>query len=133
MSTYYNNSIRTRYSLDVIVKVLKTKDANKTHISDNNINETDINGNIINEGINFLMCNTCFWCASIYSSIYSNTSSISSIRCPRCYNNNGLESMPICKDESFRINYNPKTGVVLEFCDKQLFAVGKAKRIFYIV
>jgi hypothetical protein len=114
MSTYYNNSIRTRYSLDVIVKVLKTKDA-KTHISDNNINETDINGNIINEGINFLMCNTCFWCASIYSSIYSNTSSISSIRCPRCYNNDGLESMPICKDESFRINYNPKTGVVLEF------------------
>ena len=26
-----------------------------------------------------------------------------------------MESMPISKDESFRINYNPKAGIVLEF------------------
>ena len=78
ISTHYNNSIRTHYSLDVIVKVLKTKDANKANISDNNNDDTYINGNKVDKGINFLMCNTCFWCASIYSPIYSNTSSISS-------------------------------------------------------
>ena len=115
MSTHYNNSIRTHYSLDVIVKVLKTKDANKANISDNNNDDRYISGNKVDKGINFLMCNTCFWCASIYSSIYSNASSISNTRCPLCYDNNGLESIPISKDESFRINYNPKTGVVLEF------------------
>jgi hypothetical protein len=26
-----------------------------------------------------------------------------------------LESIPISKDESFRINYTPKTGIVFEF------------------
>jgi len=112
-STYYINSIRTRYSLDVIGKVLKTGDANRNHLRGKN-NYKYTNDNTINEGINFLICNTCFWCASIYSSIYSSTNNISPIRCPLCYESD-LESMPISKDESFRISYNPRTGVVLEF------------------
>ena len=53
ISTLYNNSIRTRYSLDVIVKVLKTKDANKANISDNNKDDTYINGNKVDKRINF--------------------------------------------------------------------------------
>jgi len=113
MSTYLISPIRTRYSLDVIGKVLKTEDANRNYLRDNN-NYKGNNDNTINEGINFLMCNACFWCASIYSSIYSNSNNISIIRCPLCYESD-LELMPISKDESFRISYNPKTGVVLEF------------------
>ena len=109
-STYCNNSIRNHYSLDVIVKILKTEDVCKTRIRDNNNN----NNNTINEGVNFLICNTCFWCASIYSSPYSNTNNISIARCPLCYDS-GLELIPISKDESFRINYTPKAGIVLEF------------------
>ena len=112
-SKYYINSIRTHYSLDVIGKVLKTEDANRNQLREKN-SYKDTNDNTINEGINFLICNTCFWCASIYSSIYSSTNNISPIRCPLCYESD-LESMPISKDESFRISYNPRTGVVLEF------------------
>lgn len=116
ISTYYNNPIRTRYSLDVIVKILKTEDANKTSIIDNNNNDidNDNNNNTISEGVNFVICNTCFWCASIYSSTYLYTNNISIARCPLCFES-GLELIPISKDESFRINYTPKAGVVLEF------------------
>ena len=110
ISTYCNNSIRTRYSLDVIVKILKTEDVYKTRIIDNN----NSNNNTINEGVNFLICNACSWCASIYSSAYSITNNISIARCPLCYDS-GLELIPISKDESFRINYTPKAGIVLEF------------------
>ena len=113
MSGYYNNSIRTRYSLDVIVKILKTKDVKNANITSDNNNYIDIDGNLMNKRIDFVICNACFWCASIYSNSYTN--SISTIRCPLCYDNNNLESMPISKDESFTINYNPKTGIVLEF------------------
>ena len=118
ISTYCNNSIRTRYSLDVIVKILKTEDAYKTRIIDNNnnndIDNNNSNNNTINEGVNFLICNACSWCASIYSSAYSNTNNISIARCPLCYDS-GLELIPISKDESFRISYTPKAGIVLEF------------------
>ncbi len=109
-SIYYNNSIRSRYSLDVIGKVLKTESAASANDNGNN-GKVDIPKNIISNEINLLICNLCFWCASIYST----TNSISRINCSVCNDASNLESMPISKDESFRINYIPKTGIVLEF------------------
>lgn len=109
-SIYYDNSIRTRYSLDIIAKVLKTESATSDNVNGNN-GKVDIPKNIINNEINLLICNTCFWCASIYST----TNSISSINCSVCNDASNLESIPISKEESFRINYIPKTGIVLEF------------------
>ncbi|HEY7079153.1 MAG TPA: hypothetical protein VH500_05595 [Nitrososphaeraceae archaeon] len=109
-SIYYDNSIRTRYSLDVIAKVLKTEGARSANVNENN-DDVDIPEIIIDNKIDFLICNTCFWCASIYST----TNNISRINCSVCNDTSNLESMPISKDESFRINYNPKAGIVLEF------------------
>jgi hypothetical protein len=109
-SIYYYNSIRSRYSLDVIGKVLKTESVATDNVNENN-DKVGIPEIIINNEINFLICNTCFWCASIYST----TNSISRINCSVCNDASNLESMPISKDESFRINYIPKKGIVLEF------------------
>ncbi len=106
----YNNSIRTRYSLDVIMKVLNAEDVISADINNNN-NNTRISGNIISKEINFIICNMCFWCASLYS----NANSSFNVKCPACDDNRNLESIPISKNESFKINYNSKMGVVLEF------------------
>ena len=100
----------TLHSLDIIAKVLKTENAAIDNVNGNN-GKVDISTNIINNEINLLICNICFWCASIYST----TNSISRINCSVCNDANNLESMPISKDESFRINYIPKAGIELEF------------------
>jgi hypothetical protein len=79
--------------------------------ADINHNNTLISGNIISEVINFIICNMCLWCASLYS----NANSISNVKCPACDDSRNLESIPISKNESFKINYNSKMGGVLEF------------------
>ena len=56
---------------------------------------------------NFLVCNSCLWCASI---LYSDNI-ISS--CPIC-NDDRLERIPICDNESFSYNYDKK-GIVFHF------------------
>lgn len=62
--------------------------------------------------IDFIICNRCFWCASLYT----NMNNISNIKCSICNDNISLESIPISKKESFKvINNNPEKGIILEF------------------
>ena len=56
----------------------------------------------------FLICNSCFWCASIV--FIDNIMNL----CPVC-NNDRLERMPICDNESYTYNCDPKNGIVLYF------------------
>lgn len=107
------NSTRNHYSLDVITKVLKTDSVSDANISINN-NIIGISGSIINIDINFLICNSCYWCASVYS----NMNNLVNAKCPVCDDSSNLESMPIYKKESFKINHNSKCGIVLEFSRK---------------
>lgn len=107
------DSTRNHYSLDVITKVLKTDSVSDANISINN-NTIGISGSITNIEINFLICNSCYWCASVYS----NMNNLVNAKCPVCDDSSNLESMPIYKKESFKINYNSKCGVVLEFSRK---------------
>ena len=48
------------------------------------------------EKIDFLICNKCFWLASLYT----NRNICSNIKCPVCNDNSNLESMPISQNES---------------------------------
>jgi hypothetical protein len=57
---------------------------------------------------NFLICRSCFWCAS-----YINKMS-SVLACPSCKDVK-IESMPISFDETYRLDYDTKRGVTLEF------------------
>ena len=68
---------------------------------------------IISSERNFLMCKSCFWCASFLNSTdrYPNS-------CPECMNSE-LESMPISFDETYTFDYEPLQGVSLEFSNKQ--------------
>lgn len=64
----------------------------------------------------FLLCETCFWCAS---SIY--LVSMDWI-CPVCSNNNNnnnnkVESIPIQNNEIYKFDYNQRHGVILEFSE----------------
>jgi protein-arginine kinase activator protein McsA len=61
--------------------------------------------------IRFLLCNSCFWCASYYH----NSSDKNRItKCPGCYSDE-LESMPISSREVYKFDYNPRRGITLEF------------------
>ena len=63
--------------------------------------------------INFVICNSCFWCAS-YFSINDLDSSSQVLRCHLC-NSHNTELTPISSNESFRINYNVTRGMEIEF------------------
>ena len=62
---------------------------------------------------NFLMCKSCFWCASFLNSKYRCFS-----ECPACMNSE-LESMPIGLNEKYTFDYDPSQGVSLGFSNKR--------------
>jgi hypothetical protein len=61
----------------------------------------------------FMICQTCFWCAS-YIGTMDIMNELPFERCPTC-SDNKVESLPILYDESYRYEYTPTRGVVLEF------------------
>ena len=58
--------------------------------------------------IDFLICPSCFWCAS-----YFNYSEVAT-RCPTCSNDN-VESIPISNEELYMFSHDGNRGVTLEF------------------
>ena len=62
--------------------------------------------------IYFVICNSCYWCASYFGNDVVLSSS--PLACHVCDSNN-TELMPISTDESFRIEYNPIRGIEIEF------------------
>jgi hypothetical protein len=60
-----------------------------------------------NSDIQFGVCSTCYWCASIFR-----PDVISS--CPTCRRET-LDFMPISRDENYSFEYDEKRGVVLNF------------------
>jgi hypothetical protein len=67
--------------------------------------------------IYFVICNSCYWCASYFGidDLESlSTSSSHVLDCPIC-NSHNIELMPISTDESFRIEYNHARGMEIEF------------------
>ena len=58
--------------------------------------------NEVTERINFLLCESCFWCASYFNSYRKEVG-----KCPTCSRGN-VESMPISNDDIYTFNYDPK-------------------------
>lgn len=63
----------------------------------------------ISTKIDFLLCNSCFWCAS-----YLNLRSFGFMECPSCKENT-IERMPLSANDVYSFDYNRVTGVILEF------------------
>jgi hypothetical protein len=67
--------------------------------------------------IYFVICNSCYWCASYFGiddleSLSRSSSHV--LDCPIC-NSHNTELMPIATDESFRIEYSLTRGMEMEF------------------
>ena len=58
---------------------------------------------------NFLICSSCFWCASYLNNMHNFVDI-----CPSCKNEK-VESMPISFDETYKFDYDTGRGVILEF------------------
>ena len=67
--------------------------------------------------IYFVICNSCYWCATYFDidglkSLSGSSSHV--LDCPLC-NSHNTELMPIATDESFRIQYSLTRGMEIEF------------------
>jgi hypothetical protein len=67
--------------------------------------------------IYFVICNSCYWCATYFGiddlqSLSESSSHV--LNCPIC-NSHNTELMPIATDESFRMEYSLTRGMELEF------------------
>jgi hypothetical protein len=60
-----------------------------------------------NSEVHFAICNSCFWCASVFRSEMHDG-------CPSC-RNRALDMIPISKDEKYVFEFNEKRGIVLDF------------------
>src|SRR5688500_2153046 len=60
------------------------------------------------DNINFLVCGSCFWCASYFNYTEKVTG------CPKCGNDN-VESLPIANGEAYTYSHNRYRGITLEF------------------
>ena len=92
-----------------IVSVIQSiigKDENKKNANSSN------NKAPYKQAIHFLICDSCFWCASCIRL------DVTVANCPSC-NDGKLEWMPITDNEIYKFNYDPKKGgVLLEFSPK---------------
>ena len=68
--------------------------------------------NRISNEIYFLLCQSCFWCASHFN--YSEIVT----RCPTCDSNN-IESLPISNREFYTFSHDRNRGVTLEFSENR--------------
>ena len=82
-------------------------------LSKNNLPQDSRTSSVIKK-IGFLLCNSCFWCAS-----YLNLENSSiPFQCPSC-KQNAIEWMPISVNDAYSFDYNPETGVILEFSNRK--------------
>jgi hypothetical protein len=63
--------------------------------------------------IYFVICNSCYWCASYFGSEGLDSSS-QILGCHVC-NSHDTELIPVSTNESFRIDYNVTRGMEMEF------------------
>jgi hypothetical protein len=99
--TLYTNAIVSSWREDFSLKRFTTSSSSFINISVDKIE--------LPSQKHFLLCETCFWCAS-----HINIHKRMITECPSC-NSLKLESMPICDKEVYRFDYHPKRGVTLEF------------------
>ena len=96
--------------LNIMYDLLST-----TKLSSNTIENNEILQPI--DKIYFVICNSCYWCASYFGIDDLESLSGSSSHVLDCHvcNSHNTELMPISNDESFRIEYGLTRGMELEF------------------
>ncbi|HZA68326.1 MAG TPA: hypothetical protein VE548_01400 [Nitrososphaeraceae archaeon] len=102
------------YLLQAVTMIPNINDIKEQHLASY---QNDTNTQRRSSQVYFVMCNSCYWCATYYGNdnLESFTQLSSSV--PNCYlcDSHSVELMPISTDESFRIEYNPIRGVEIRF------------------
>jgi hypothetical protein len=111
----HSASLQNNYTLHVILKIK----AEEVNADADSLAYTLEPKTRISDEINFVICQSCFWCASCLSSKLLNTiaaaeNSASAPKCPSCIEGN-IESIPIAENENYRFDYDTKRGVTMEF------------------
>ena len=96
--------------LNIVYNLLQT-----AKISSNTIEDNEILQPI--DKIYFVICNSCYWCATYFGIDELESISESSSRVLDCHicNSHNTELIPISSDDSFRIEYNRTKGMEMEF------------------
>jgi hypothetical protein len=96
--------------LNIVYDLLQT-----TKLSSNTIEDNEILQPI--DRIYFVICNSCYWCASYFGIDDLESLSGSSSRVLDCHvcNSHNTELMPISSGELFRIEYSQTRGMEIEF------------------
>jgi hypothetical protein len=113
-----NSLIQKNYTLSVILKV-KTEEISSSGIEKEKSSfDSFIGTRRISDQVSFLICQSCFWCASYISTVTAfiakRRGDAPPTKCPICIEGN-IESMSINKNEVYKFDYDTKRGVVLEF------------------
>src|SRR5215475_1173174 len=98
----YHSILHKNYNVNILLKIKGAKDITET---------TDVSasygigkfGHHVNA--QFLLCTSCFWCASYIIYKDSTTAAELPIACPLCLGGK-IESIPIAKNEGYRFDYN---------------------------
>jgi hypothetical protein len=94
-----------RANLHILIDVEQTVLRKSTLFAlSGNIEKTDET----DKGVKFLLCSSCFWCASCLSPDSTFT------ECRSCSRGN-IESIPIAENENYRFNSDIKRGITIEF------------------
>jgi hypothetical protein len=107
--------VQNNYTLNVILKLRAEEVSTDAH----SLAYTLEPKTRIFDEINFVICQSCFWCASclsskILSTIAGAEDSASPEDCPFC-SEGSIESIPIAENENYRFDYDTKRGVTMEF------------------
>jgi hypothetical protein len=113
------------YSHNIILKTKAEEVSTIRIIGNKNGTDDDFIGRKIriSDEIYFLICQSCFWCASYYitpkmfsrmTKATKNISAVNITKCPSCIEGN-IESLPITENEEYKFDYDTKREVILEF------------------
>jgi|SRR5918992_1019137 hypothetical protein len=112
------------YTLSVTLKIKAEEVGSIRSIQNENIADGFIERKTrISDEIYFLICQSCFWCASyIGPKMFSrmteaatkNNAAAAITTCPSCIEGN-IESLPITQNKGYKFDYDIKRGVILEF------------------
>jgi hypothetical protein len=112
---HHTASLQNNYTLNVVLK-LRAEEVSAD--ADSLVYTLGLKTRISDE-ITFVMCQSCFWCASclsskILSTIAETDGSSSLTKCPSCIEGN-IESIPIAENENYRFDYDTRRGLTMEF------------------
>jgi hypothetical protein len=111
----YVSLLQNNYTLNVTLKIKAEEEISSRCIVDSNLDNNSGRKTRISDEIYFLLCQSCFWCASYTSPfLYKRMTKETITTCPSC-NEENIESLPIAENEKYRFDYDTKRGVTMEF------------------